>query len=177
VLNRAPLRRVHYVADQIVHDDFTPEITLLRHPRVRSIFLIREPTASISSLVRYTRAVRKEWSLQMATDSYIRRLHTLARHADALRGSNAALALTHQDLIERTPDTLRRLQKFLGLETGFSEQYATQKFTGLRGDRSANIRAGHIIRNRTAAPLDMPSDQLESAWQAYHAYRQTLTAL
>ena len=49
------LRRFRYVVDQINHDRFTPNEALLQDSRVRLLFLIREPPASLSSIVHLTR--------------------------------------------------------------------------------------------------------------------------
>jgi hypothetical protein len=174
---RALLRRCSYVVDQINHDRFTPNESLLRHPRVRLIFLTREPPETIASIVKLTKTYYDGWSAEKAADYYIQRLNTLARQAQAMPGAGQALAFTYRDLIERTPATLGRLQSFLGLDTGLSEQYALQEFTGARGDPSDKIRAGRILRNQSTITIEIPPRELERAWAAYNSSQEILARL
>jgi len=173
----ALFRRCRYVVDQIAHDQFTPNEALLRHPRVRCVFLVREPPEAISSIVNLTSTFYEGWTVEKATNYYIQRLNTLARQAAAMPGRGAALALTFRGLVEDTASILRRLQNFLALEAGFSEQYAIQKFTGSRGDPSENIRAGRIVRGRVTALVEIPAHELDRAWQAHASCQQILRRL
>src|SRR5881397_3756704 len=81
ISQRAPFRRVRYAVDQINHDRLTPSLELLRDERVRCIFLMREPIATIQSIVNLTRTFYDPWTAQRAVDYYSERLQTLAHYA------------------------------------------------------------------------------------------------
>jgi hypothetical protein len=172
---RAPFRRFRYVADQINHDKFTPNEALLRHPRVRLLFLVREPIGSISSVINLTRAFYEEWPAAKAVYYYAQRLTTLARLAERAIPRGNALFTTYDDLINNTSVELERMRKFLGLETGFSQTYNLHNFTGMRGDPSERIRAGRIVRNCAHSLLDIPASEAERAWNAFRIYEGSLT--
>jgi hypothetical protein len=171
---RAWLRRCRYVVDQINHDSFTPNEALLCHARVRLIFLTREPPETIASIVKLTKTYYEGWSVEKAADYYVQRLNTLARQAQAIRGDGHGVAFTYRDLIEKAPVTFGRLQSFLGLDAGFSEQYALQEFTGSRGDPSDKIRAGRILRSSATIPVEIEPKHLARAWDAYNSNREIL---
>lgn len=174
IVQRAPLRRVRYAADQIHHDHLVPEADLLRHDRVRCLFLIRDPPSAIASLVRLSQTGPDPWSVGQAADYYTSRLATLARYATTAALGRDALALTYDDLVHHTPATLGRLQAFLGLHSPLREQYARQPFTGRLGDRSVHIQTGQVVRHRPAAPLPLAAGEAE---RAEHAYRDCARAL
>ena len=71
-----------------------------------------------------------------------------------------ALPLTYQALVADTPSTLDRLRAFLDLDTGFTDRYDMQPFTGRRGDPSDTIRAGRIVRDREPPRVEIPADVL-----------------
>jgi hypothetical protein len=149
----------------------------LRHPRVRLLFLIREPAASLRSVVSLTKTFYEAWPVAKATNYYVQRLSTLARYAEMLPPEGRALALTYQDLTDNTPATFARLQAFLGRDTGFSEHYDLQEFTGKRGDPSENIRTGRIVRDRATAPVEIPPAEIERASVAFEACHHALERL
>jgi len=172
IVQRAPLRRVRYVIDQINHDRFTPDPELLRHERLRFIFLIRNPAETIRSIVNL--GSTEPWTTQRATDYYSRRLRSIANYASTIASPSTALALTYDDLLANTSAVLRRLESFLGLDEQLSEEYTIQRFTGLRGDPSLNIRAGRILRDRVAPQVEIPRRELDDARRAYEACAQAL---
>jgi hypothetical protein len=173
----ALFRHFRYAADQINHDKFTPNEELLHSPRIRLIFLVREPVASISSIVQLTKKHYEEWSVAKAAEYYVQRLNTLARLARLTILNGEALSLTYEDLIADTPGVFERLQSFLNLPPRFSEQYRVQNFTGTRGDPSDNILAGRIVRNKPAPQMAIPPNEMDRIRAAYRGYEQSLTNL
>lgn len=173
-MHKSFYRRYRYVVDQINHSHFTPETQLFNDPRLRIVFLIREPVATISSIIRLSAEFYQVWPQQRAVDYYVERLTALSRYAHAIHERSKALVLTYDDLIERSEHTLQRLQKFLALDVGFSEVYKLQKFTGVRGDPTVLIKKGQIVRDphRVALPID--ADLLAQAWTAYSTCEQAL---
>jgi hypothetical protein len=171
---RAFFKPFRYVADQINHDKFTPNEEVLQHPRVRLLFLVREPIGSISSLINLTRNFYEEWPAAKVVDYYAQRLTTLAR-LGALR-SGYALSITYDALINNTSAELERIRKFLGLDTGFSETYKLHDFTGMRGDPSERIRAGRIMKSGSHPLLEIPPGETERAQIAYRSYNRSIAS-
>jgi len=174
VARRAPFRPVRYAIDQINHDKFTPNADLLGDERLRCIFLIREPKATIESIVNLSRTYYEPWTVQRAVDYYSQRLQTLAEYATRLGSGNEVLGLTYNDLIADTSSALRRLESFLRLSGTLREQYMIQSFTGRRGDPSENIHVGHIVRLPSRPPVEIPHRELKRALQAYDACARAL---
>jgi hypothetical protein len=135
-----------YVADQINHSRFTPNLALLNHPRVRVIFMVRKPAAALASLVQLTQNSPEPWPIKRAADYYSERLAALAQFGQTIHLPNQALFLTYEELIAQPTVKLARLQRFLALENGFATAYPLQRFTGQRGDPSPKIRLGQIVQ-------------------------------
>jgi hypothetical protein len=105
--------------------------------------------------------------VERAVEYYSERLDTLADYANRLRGHREWLALTYEDIVHDTPITMKRLETFLGLKSNLGEEYRMQAFTGKRGDPSATIRAGRIIRDRASYIIDTHVGDLRRALRAY----------
>ena len=163
-----------YVVDQINHDRFTPCEELLQHPQIRLIFLTREPPTAISSIVNLSRTFYDGGLVEEAADYYEQRLRTLARYSENLPRHVRALRLTYRELVEHTSHTFERLQDFLALKTGFTEQYDLQQFTGHRGDPAEKIQAGTIVRDGVGTQVELPAGTLDRAWQSYYACQQAM---
>ncbi len=173
IAQRAPFRRGHAI-DQINHDRFTPNAELLHDERVRCIFLIRDPQATVQSILNLTQTFYKAWTVERAVDYYVERLEKLAAHAEGVRRERETLALTYDSLVHDSAKALRLLEGFLGLSGELGERYTIQRFTGKRGDPSENIRVGRIMRERVDRPVEIPTGELDRAWDAYRACAQTL---
>ena len=159
---RAPLARLRYVVDQINHSKFTPDPTLFENPRVRIIFLLRRPQATIASLLELMRTHYQPWSVDQAVDYYVERLQTLAGYGDRLRQQEHAALVTYDDLTDDPPDVLTQLQSFLGTSAGFSERYGVHEFTGKRGDPGPHITSGQIGRPSSHTDVTLPPNR----WRA-----------
>ena len=163
-LHQGRLFRVHrFVADQINHDRFLTSEALLNHPHVRPIFLIREPQASIASMVRVL-GRHYGTTVEQATEYYADRLKTLTRYAGQIADPSQAFFLTYGDLVLNTEATLRELQSFLGLSTPLTEEYQVFDFTGSRGDPSPQIRSGRIQRQPEGHHID-PTEESQMLGQ------------
>jgi ADP-ribose pyrophosphatase YjhB (NUDIX family) len=167
VRRRLLLERLRYVADQINHDRFTPDPAVLRDRRVRILFLVRQPAATIASLLDLMQTHYQPWSVTQAVDYYVERLETLAGYARSRDDARGAGFLTYEELTERPSVTLPRLQAFLGTTPAFAETYRLHQFTGQRGDPSANIRSGRINRSARPSIPEIPAAELARATQAY----------
>jgi hypothetical protein len=162
-----------YVVDQINHSRFTPNLALLNHPRVRVIFLVRKPAASLASLVQLTQNSPEPWSVEHAVEYYNRRLVDLVQFGQTIHRPDQALFLTYEALIAQPTTTLARVQTFLALESGFSTAYPLQRFTGLRGDPSPKIKVGQIVQPTTET-LALPAILQNQVEEAHHACVETL---
>jgi hypothetical protein len=170
-----PLR---YVADQVNHNRFTPNLSLLSDARVRTIFLLRRPLASLASLMELSRMYYgQSWTISRAADYYATRVQFLGEAATSLLGSGQAVFVTYEQLTESPAPTLAPLQEFLKLATGFSTEYECQPFTRSRGDPGTTISSGKIVRANNYESYEVPADELERATQAYLRCRQVFDQL
>jgi len=172
-LHRRFFRKHRYFVDQVNHNRFLVSEDLLHHPRVRVIFLIREPETSIASMVD---VLGKFYGMTMdeAVEYYTDRLSTLARYAQIMDSPASAFFLTYSDLVGNTNPTLQSLQRFLGLDTGFSENYQVFGFTGRRGDPSENARRGRIVRDIPRRQSNLPPEVLVRTRHLYDDCRRVL---
>ncbi len=164
-----------YLVDQINHDRFIRSEALLTHPRVRTLFLIREPQAALASMVDVLGQFYG-MTLDDAVTYYTTRLQTLARYARQIEDPTQAFFLTYEDLTTHATTTLEGLQTFLDLPTGLSTDYQRFSFTGQRGDPSATIHSGRILSNKPRRPLALSPDILRPTRDAYDQCRRILTA-
>jgi hypothetical protein len=165
---RALLRHVRYAVDQINHDHLIPVPALLASPRVRCVFLIREPGPAIGSILELTRRFYEPWDAAGAAAYYASRLRCLVQLAEAI-GQDRFVALTYDDLVIRTRTAFCRLESFLGLDVPLRESYMLQSFTGTRGDPTEKIRTGRIRQDGAAASLDLPELRREDVTAAVRA--------
>jgi sulfotransferase family protein len=174
---RMPLRPLRYVVDQVNHSRFTPSLSLLENPRVRLLFLVRHPAASVASLLDLTRTYYKPWSVAQAVDYYVERVDTLADYACEERVRAHAAFLTYEDLTERTRETLSCLQLFLGTEPSFEPTYRLHDFSGKRGDPSANIVTGRVVRPVPKDISELPAQEVDRATRSYRRCLEAMAAV
>jgi len=171
---RNPLARFKYVVDQINHSRFTPEPEVLHHPRVRLLFLLREPLGAIASLLELTRKHYEPWPVERAVEYYVERVSTLAQYARSVERPDRTAFLTYQDVTERSNQSLSGLAAFLGTGSPFPETYPVHDSTGRRGDPGPVISGGRISSPRTHASPPGSDAQLAPAQQAYEESLRTL---
>src|SRR5580658_860179 len=53
--HRSPFRHLGYVADQVNHNQLTPNLSLLKDPRVRVLFLLRRPELTLACILELYR--------------------------------------------------------------------------------------------------------------------------
>lgn len=174
---RMPLRPLRYVADQVNHSRFTPNVSLLEDPRVRLLFLVRHPAASLASLLDLTRTYYEPWSVAQAVDYYVERVDSLAGYARSERVRSHGAFVTYEDLTERTQETLSCLQFFLGTEPNFEPTYRLQDFTGKRGDPGANIASGRVRRAAPKNTSELPAQEVERAMRSYRRCLEVMSPL
>ncbi len=148
------------VVDKILHDHLLSPDDLRRMNEVEAMFLVREPSGTLASLVA-------SFGLQQedALAYLVLRLRTLADFAESAP-AGAAIALTYDEVIKRTVDSFSLIEQKLDLKTPLEDRYEPTK---RGGDPSPNIQAGKILRGyklvRHLAPID--ATVLERAQCAY----------
>jgi hypothetical protein len=137
------------VIDKILHDHLFSPHDLRRMNDVETMFLVREPAETLPSLVASFGLSQTD-----ALDYFVLRLRTLANFAES-KPCGAAIALTYDDVINRTDASFSLVEHQLGLPTPLEDRYEP---THRGGDPSTNIRAGRILRGRKlvrhVAPID-----------------------
>lgn len=171
-----------YVLDKVLYDRFPVSDEVLGNPRVTALFIIREPEAAITSIVRarireHEQGIMDWGALGMdpaagaveGAEYYIERLGTLcsygARIADL---GNRGLFLTSEGFLGDTAASFRFLESQLGLCGPLREDYHVFTRTGVcgSGDTSPRIRSGRILREcarSDEAPIVIPAELLDRA--------------
>ncbi|MCC5896654.1 MAG: sulfotransferase domain-containing protein [Phormidium sp. BM_Day4_Bin.17] len=151
------LRMTHqYVLDKVLHNKLLVDESLLTHPQVSMIFLVREPTGSLASLQK----LKPYLTEQERFGYYKNRLIKLGDYAELVDNKEKTLWVTYEQLLNQTQPVLNRFQEFLGTKTEFSEQYKLLKTTGKRwvGDSNEKIKTGKIIRHPTTSDHALSND-------------------
>jgi len=164
--DRSLLRPPRYFVDQINHSRMTPEPALLDDPRVRTIFLLRQPGPTLGSLVKTLGPLYGK-TYDDGPDYYLERVATLAALARGLAAPSRALALSYEALLREPAAELARLTAFLALRTPLSEEYQQFDFTGRRGDPGPVIRTGRITADKATHDADLPSEVMARLGQAH----------
>lgn len=145
-LLRRPILRETHVVDQINHELVTDEV-LLSEQVHKCIILIREPKATLNSMVHMTMTNLATWQEDEALRLYVNRLETLVRYGLLLK--ERAVLVEYDDLVDHTEETLASLTGFLDLDLPLASNYATHRMTARVagfGDPSSNIKVGRVIR-------------------------------
>lgn len=164
-----------YFVDQINHSRMTPEPALLNDPRVRLIFLLRQPGPTLGSLLKTLGPLYGK-SFEDGPDYYLERVATLASLAAGLAEPTRALALSYEDLLRQPSDELARLTRFLELSTPLREEYQQFDFTGRRGDPGPVIHAGRITADKVTHDAGLAPEVTARLEQAHRDCWATLEA-
>jgi len=160
-----------FVLDKVLHNDYAIAPSVLTRAGIYPIFLVRDPTDSMRSIIELGARVPNAhvYSDPDSTSSYyVDRLHELARLARARHGD--ALFVRAEDVVDATRTTLDAIARFLGLGQPLLDVYTTFPRTGHPGwgDDSELIRAGRIVKNRAKRNLTgIPEEPLRRAVEAY----------
>ncbi|NET31592.1 MAG: sulfotransferase [Cyanothece sp. SIO1E1] len=162
-----------YVLDKILHNNKFIEKEIPHSKYLYTIFLVREPQRSLSSII----GIKPHWHQEEALGYYSRRLVMLEKYARSINSKEHSFFLTHDQLLNKTELVFKSLQNFLDVKQPFSEQYEVSSTTGRRGvgDWAGNIKAGHIIRNKQKSASLIRSELVEQGTQAFHHCCNTLS--
>ncbi|MEM8602668.1 MAG: sulfotransferase domain-containing protein [Cyanobacteria bacterium P01_H01_bin.121] len=161
-----------YILDKILHNQKLQDNQILHASYIKIIFLIRQPTATIASLLK----LKPHWDESAAVHYYCDRLATLETYAKRINDQQKCMCLTYKELLEQTPQTLAAMQRFLELAEPLSEEYQLNRRTGMRGigDSSDRIKAGRIIRTSQASETRLTEQLAGLSTTAFEHCKQTL---
>ena len=140
-----------------------------------SLFLLREPEATLKSIVDLQRltGVAGYRNPQFALDHYLSRLNTMCDIAS--RSSGPGFLVESEQITERPVTLLADLTRWLQLPVGLSQRYQLYPDTGTEqaGDPSAFIRMGQVMQTPIHA-VEIPSEIVQRASKAYGSCRAFL---
>jgi len=158
-LARDPRLDPPWVMDKIVWAHHRLSDAVLHDPRVRVLFLVREPRSTFPSLGRVLPGCKTPESQR---DYYRDRLQQMIAIAERLGDPARMSFVDYDELVGDADDVLARLSAELGLERPLQRHYETTAKTGHMGwgDPGDAIRAGTIVKvERPAAPLPPEIEQ------------------
>lgn len=172
--NREPMG--DYIFDKILHNH-TISDTILNDDRVKVLFMLREPEATLKSILKMSKNLKNPSrisNIDKISNYYLNRLKNLEKLSDRTNGRG--VYLDAEKIVDNTDFTLGYLSDWLQLPTKLSSEYKTFSKTGEPGfgDPSDNIKQGKIIKNRETADVIIPDDILKRANESYLKCREIL---
>lgn len=151
--------RPRTIVEKCVMNDLVRDPAVLADPRCRTVFMLREPIATIASLLAQQ---GKDWPYADdpadAVGYFEARLAELRTQAERLAPTGRTFFLPYEALTTAPRAALDALGRFLGTAAPLREDYGAQRWTGVpaRGDLSDTIRSGRITTRlaRDAPELD-----------------------
>jgi hypothetical protein len=170
-----------YVFDKLLHNEIAISDFIIASRKMKWLIMIREPMATIRSIVAFHRSYLEQGSpqgdsaipatVEAAASYYTGRLDGLRRVAERLEAQGKRYVFIKADeMIEKPREVLDRIQQYLQLRTPLVEQYAVFNRTGKWdwGDTSPYIRKGKIERKRDShAEIIVPDEVLGAAQFCY----------
>lgn len=161
-----------YVLDKVLHERLIVRQTVLEHPAVRIVFILRRPEDALSSLLQSLDFIREP---SQASDHYgaqLKWMRDVARCVDPERWTYT----TYAQITQETATTFRRLERCLGLSTPLSERYETTRHTGKAGigDSGPYIGAGRIKQDIERSMDERVRPYLDRARAEFQTCLQTL---
>lgn len=164
-----------YLFDKLLHDGHVVTDRVLERDDVLPVYAIREPVASLRSIVAMARAKnRPAWQEPEDAGRHLQKRYAALRDLTSRRAEAAAL-FTDSVVLEPEP-TLAGLSTYLGLRTPVSPAYDSFPKTGVSGfgDPTGPIAAGRIVSDRPVHEVDVPADL---AARLVEDYRKTCDLL
>jgi hypothetical protein len=150
-----------YLFDKLLHNRLTIADSILERPEVRCVIMVREPIATLKSMVALYHKYIAEGgavvgctlpaTVEDALTQYRERLRTLVMVGERLNAlGRKFLFIMADDLLQDSHRVLRDLTLFLQLGTPLRESYSLFDRTGSwdRGDTSDFILRQQIVRER-----------------------------
>jgi hypothetical protein len=149
--HHTPKPNAKYIFDKVLATEHAVNTNLFDNKQAKIIFMIREPQATIASIVKLYSKIEPNHAfatIEGASQYYIERLNQLAIMAKKLK--HGYLSLNAEKLTEQPDNTLAIVSDFLELSTPLSKEYNILPKTGAKraGDSSENIKSGVIISQK-----------------------------
>lgn len=159
--------------DKILHGKYLAP-GLLARLNVNLIYIVREPVASIASMMSRF-GPKWGWTMQDACRYYVRQLETLASYVRAHGGT--AVAVDYDDLVDRTEKSLVLLQRVTGVTGGFKAEYEVLPVVGRDkvGDSSSKIRRGRVVREKREPGICIPDQARRELLGSYRSLWELLS--
>lgn len=134
--------------DNVLHDTYPVSADLAEDDRIKWLFSVREPEATIKSMWRWGGPKKRFRDWHIAADYYCQRLQTLQQTASGV--GEKLIYINPEVLISDTERALGFLVNSLELPDSLNQDYELNKDTGnpRSGDFSKYIKSGSIQRNR-----------------------------
>lgn len=161
-----------YVLDKVLFNRWTLAPEILSRNEVYTIFFVRDPEATIPSLVSMAGGPKNadvNWKadVEKATEYYVERVDNLVEIA-ATKPKHSAFFVAER-LIDRTDETLAMLTSYLGLKSPLKPDY--QKFENTQkrgfGDPGKYIATGTVVAERREHTVEVPPSLMAEARAAY----------
>jgi len=163
-------KKIRYFVDQINHNqklDFSSFSSSAFIP----IIIYRKPLATISSIVRLSNEYYGgNFSPKRATEYYINRLSYLGEYIK-YRGVPNTCIIEYDNLVNNSSNTLAKISHHLSLQSPLTSEYRTYTHSGTKGDPSANIQKGMIIKTKENL-LKLDETLINQATIAYDTFAQ-----
>ena len=163
-----------WIVDKLLNGDLEISDTVLAREDVSLLFMLREPRATLKSLIA-TRE-RYGWRLDRneAENYYFTRLQQIAALA---RRATGAYYLDAEAIVDDTGHTLTQLSRALRLSTPLQPNFETRSKTAMfgLGCPSDYIKQGKIVRERERYDeIEIDAGLQTRAQRAYRQCRETL---
>lgn len=161
-----------YILDKVLSNNYLVSSKILRHPRVKIVILLREPEATIKSIVSLgeRRGIENYTRPEWATEYYCARLSHITRNViNTLNGNYHYI--DSDALIDDTDNCLHKLSSWLGLKEKLVNSYEHYDQTGVggAGDSSKNIYNKKIVKVDSESGALIPEDMLKVARCSYQS--------
>ncbi|ANB26279.1 hypothetical protein A6F57_14435 [Alteromonas stellipolaris] len=157
-----------FFLDKLLHNSFVVSHDILKRKNVYILILVREPEATVKSIVKMGEVTGDEGYLDVDAmlKYYTNRLNYLYQIAQKYEG---VLMIDSDNIVDSTSETLNRIKNWLGLGDELTSSYKKFKKTGSagHGDPSLNISAGEIIKTQNDLALEFEPTLLNNAKEVY----------
>ena len=173
--------RESFVVDKVLHNHLRISQQMLDSGYCRLIYLLREPKATLDSMLRMVQHVRGfHWDdYSRASSYYIQRLHSIACLASHSMFDHQSIFITHKQLIHSSQAVFGAIEKFLRLPTPLCEEYDVLPTTGrpCLGDPTDRIKAACILRDKPVAQNSphVPREIMHECEMSFRAVSDVLT--
>jgi len=148
----APKAGAKYIFDKVLAEEHFIETSLFSKRNDKIIVMIREPNASILSIMKLYQKVdptHEYTTIEGASKYYSNRLKQLVEMAKSIK--EKYLFIEADNLIQHPDETLKNITQYLALSAPLTKEYKIFPKTGEKrvGDSSKNISSGIITPKET----------------------------